>query len=163
VASEGQHATGGHLVAVELDQASIRRSAAYVDQERDAALRDLLTDNVFAPVGRKGSEFRLHLSVIERRLVFEIRDANDEPLVSHILSMTPLSRVVRDYFVVCEAYYTAVGSSSPAQFEAIDMGRRGLHDEGAELLRDRLKGKVDLDHATARCLFALVAALSWKG
>ena len=87
----------------------------------------------------------------------------NRPLVSHILSMTPLMRVMRDYYVVCEAYYTSVGSASPAQFEAIDMGRRGLHDEGAELLRDRLKGKIDLDHATARCLFTLVAALYWKG
>ena len=77
--------------------------------------------------------------------------------------MTPLQHVMRDYYVVCEAYYGAVGSTSPAQFEAIDMGRRGLHDEGAELLRERLAGKIDLDRATARCLFTLVAALYWKG
>ena len=127
-------------------------------------MRDLLADNVFAPVGRRGEEFHLRLSVADRRLVFDIRDdATTGRWSRHILSMTPLRRVMRDYYVVCDAYYAAVGSTSPAQFEAIDMGRRGLHNEGAELLRDRLKGKIDLDHATARCLFTLVAALYWKG
>ena len=126
-------------------------------------MRDLLADNVFAPVGRGGKSFRLRLSVVDGRLVFDIRDTSGSPVVTHILSITPLSRVVRDYFVICEAYYAAVGSASPAQFEAIDMGRRGLHDEGAELLGDRLKGKIELDRATARHLFTLVAALLWKG
>ena len=126
-------------------------------------MRDLLADNLFAPVGRCTDEFHLRLAMANRRLVFDIRDTEDRPLVSHILSMTPLKHVMRDYYVICEAYYAAVGSTSPAQFEAIDMGRRGLHDEGAELLRERLAGKIDLDRATARCLFTLVAALYWKG
>ena len=160
---EGTQAPIGRLVAVELDDSAMRRSTPYIDHERNAAMRDLLADNVFAPVGRRGKEFHLHLSVANRRLVFDIRDDHDRPLVSHILSMSPLMRVMRDYYVVCEAYYSAVGSASPAQFEAIDMGRRGLHDEGAELLQERLKDKIELDHTTARCLFTLVAALYWKG
>ena len=160
---EGKHAAIGRLVAVELDDRAMRRSTPHIDHERNAAMRDLLADNVFAPVGRHGKEFHLRLSVADRRLVFDIRDDHDRPLVTHILSMSPLMRVMRDYYVICDAYYSSVGSTAPAQFEAIDMGRRGVHDEGAELLEERLKGKVDLDHATARCLFTLVAALYWKG
>jgi uncharacterized protein (UPF0262 family) len=163
VTGEGKHAPIGRLVAVELDDTAMRRSTPYIDHERNAAMRDLLADNVFAPVDRRGKEFHLRLSVADRRLVFDIRDDHDRPLVRHILSMTPLRRVMRDYYVVCEAYYASVGSASPAQFEAIDMGRRGLHNEGAEVLQERLKGKIELDHATARCLFTLVAALYWKG
>jgi uncharacterized protein (UPF0262 family) len=163
VTGEGPPASVGRLVAVEIDKPLIARSSAYIEHERSAAMRDLLADNVFTPVGRGGTLFHLRLSVVEGRLVFDIRDTSGSSVVTHILSVTPLSRVVRDYFVVCEAYYAAVGSASPAQFEAIDMGRRGLHDEGAELLSDRLKGKIELDHATARCLFTLVAALLWKG
>lgn len=159
---EGGQSAAGRLVAIEFDQASIPPRGTYIDRERMAALRDLLANNVFAPAGRAGEEFHLRLSVIDRRLVFDVRDDHDRPVVSHILSMTPLRRVIRDYYLVCEAYYAAVGSTSPAQFEAIDMGRRGLHDEGAELLQERLKGKIELDHATARCLFTLVAALCWK-
>ena len=160
---EAKPAPAGRLVAVELDDTAMRRSTPYIEHERNAAMRDLLADNVFSPVGRRGKEFHLRLSVVDRRLVFDIRDDHDRPLVSHILSVSPLRRVMRDYYVICEAYYSAVGSTAPAQFEAIDMGRRGLHDEGAEVLEERLKGKIDLDHATARCLFTLVAALYWKG
>ncbi len=160
---EEKHAPIGRLVAVELDDAAMRRSTPYIERERMAAMRDLLADNVFAPVGRRGKEFHLHLSVANRRLVFDIRDARDNPVVVHILSMAPLVRVMRDYYVICEAYYASVGSTTPARFEAIDMGRRGVHDEGAELLEERLKGKIELDHTTARCLFTLVAALYWKG
>lgn len=160
---EERHASHGRLVAVVLDDAAMRRSTPYIEHERAAAMRDLLADNVFTPIGRDGAEFHLHLAVANRRLIFDIRDSADRSLVTHILSMTPLRRVMRDYYVVCEAYYTSVGSASPAQFEAIDMGRRGLHDEGADLLRERLKGKIELDRATARCLFTLVAAIYWKG
>ncbi len=160
---EGKHTSTGRLVAVQLDDAAMRRSTPYIDRERAAAMRDLLASNVFAPVGSHDGEFHLRLSVANRRLIFDIRDDHDRPLVTHILSMTPLRTVMRDYYVVCDAYYAAVGSTAPAQFEAIDMGRRGLHNEGAELLRERLNGKIELDRATARCLFTLVAALYWKG
>jgi len=134
-----------------------------MDQERAAAIRDLISENLFAPEGRDGEVYRLRLSVVERKLVLEITDADNAPVVSHLLSLTPLRRVVRDYFILCESFYAAVPMATPAQIEAIDMGRRGLHDEGAEILRERLKGKVAIDMATARRLFTLVSALHWKG
>jgi uncharacterized protein (UPF0262 family) len=150
-------------VAVEIDARSIAGGPAYIDQERAAAIRDLISENLFAPEGRDGEVFRLHLSVVDRRLVLRINDVDDTPVVSHILSLTPLRRVVKDYFLVCEAFYAAVPTATPSQIEVIDMGRRSLHDEGAEILRERLKGKVRLDLATARRLFTLVSALHWKG
>jgi uncharacterized protein (UPF0262 family) len=153
----------GHLVAVEIDSGSIAGGPAYIDQERAAAIRDLISENLFAPEGRPGDAFRLHLSVVDRKLVLQINDDTDAPVVSHILSLTPLRRLVRDYFIVCDAFYAAVPTATPSQIEAIDIGRRSLHDEGAEILRERLKGKVVLDLSTARRLFTLVTALHWKG
>jgi uncharacterized protein (UPF0262 family) len=153
----------GRLVAVEVDLRSIAGGPAYIDQERAAAIRDLISENLFAPEGRPGDAFRLHLSVVDRKLVLQINDADNAPVISHILSLTPLRRVVRDYFIVCDAFYAAVPTATPSQIEAIDMGRRGLHDEGAEILRERLKGKVTIDLSTARRLFTLVSALHWKG
>jgi uncharacterized protein (UPF0262 family) len=153
----------GRLVAVEIDAGSIARGPGYIDQERAAAIRDLISENLFAPEGRDGDTYRLRLSLVERKLVLAISDANDTPVMSHILSLTPLRRVVRDYFMLCESFYAAIPTANPSQIEAIDMGRRSLHDEGAEILRDRLKGKVTLDLPTARRLFTLVSALHWKG
>jgi uncharacterized protein (UPF0262 family) len=154
----------GRLVAVEIDSSSIAaHGPVYINHERAAAIRDLIAENLFAPEGRPGDAFRLRLSVVDRKLVFEISDAEHAPVVSHILSLSPLRRVVKDYFMVCEAFYAAIPTASPSQIEAIDMGRRGLHDEGAEILRERLKGKVSIDLATARRLFTLVSALHWKG
>jgi uncharacterized protein (UPF0262 family) len=153
----------GHLVAVEIDTGSIAAGPDYIGQERAAAIRDLIAENLFVPEGREGEQFRLRLSVVERRLVLEITDQDHRPVVSHLLSLTPLRRVVKDYFMVCDAFYAAVPTATPAQIEAIDMGRRGLHDEGAEILRERLEGKVAVDLATARRLFTLVIALHWKG
>ena len=153
----------GRLVAVEIDAGSIAGGPAYIDQERAAAIRDLISENLFAPDGRDGDAFRLHLSVVDRKLVLAISDADDAPVISHILSLTPLRRLVRDYFILCESFYAAVRTATPSQIEVIDMGRRSLHDEGAEILRERLKGKVTIDLATARRLFTLVSALHWKG
>ena len=154
----------GRLVAVEIDAGSIAaHGPTYIDQERAAAIRDLISENLFAPEGRVGEIFRLRLSVVDRKLILEITDAERAPVISHILSLTPLRRVVKDYFMVCEAFYSAVPTATPSQIEAIDMGRRGLHDEGAEILRERLKGKVVIDLSTARRLFTLVSALHWKG
>jgi uncharacterized protein (UPF0262 family) len=153
----------GRLVAVELDEASIARSHGYIEHERAAAIRDLIADNSFRLVGRPDGRFRLRLSIVEQKLVFDIALSDRTPVVRHILSLTPLSRVIKDYFIICDSYYGAVRSAGPAQIEAIDMGRRGVHNEGSQLLRERLAGKVELDLDTARRLFTLVCALHWKG
>ena len=151
-------ADAGHLVSVEIDPASLASAESHVEAERRSAIRDLLAENRFAPHGAPGA-YRLRLSVAESRLVLDVASADGTPVVRHILSLTPLKRVVRDYFLVCESYYEAVRSGAPARIEAIDMGRRGIHNEGAEILAARLAGKIDLDFDTARRLFTLVSAL----
>ena len=152
----------GRLVAVEIDPESLSATEDFLAVERRAAIRDLLAENHFAPGGRPGA-YCLRLSMAERRLVFDVADADGTPVVRHILSVTPLRRLVRDYFLVCESYYEAVRSGAPARIEAIDMGRRGMHNEGAEVLASRLAGKIALDFETARRLFTLVCALRWRG
>jgi uncharacterized protein (UPF0262 family) len=150
------------LVAVTLDEESIRRSNADVEHERAVAIYDLLEENLFAPAGQTGP-FALHLSVTGSRLVFDIRAADGAPLVAHLLSLSPLSKVVKDYFMVCDSYYQAIRTATPDRIEALDMGRRGLHDEGSRLLMERLKEKVTVDFETARRLFTLICVLHWKG
>ena len=107
--------------------------------------------------------YRLKLSLVEARLVFAISRENGEDVVTHILSLTPFRRIVKDYYLICESYYEAIRNSTPSQIEAIDMGRRGLHDEGSQTLKDRLSGKIDVDFGTARRLFTLVCVLHWRG
>jgi len=153
----------GRLVAVDIDARSIAPGHAFIDEERAAAIRDLIADNLFSPIGRSGDRFQLRLSVADRKLVLDVSDAEGAPVVRHILSLAPLRRVVKDYFLVCDAYYAAVRNASRARIEAIDVGRRGVHNEGAEILRERLQGKISVDVATARRLFTLVSALHWKG
>lgn len=152
----------GRLVAVDIDAGSLSASEEFFAAERRSAIRDLLADNRFAPAGRPGT-YVLRLSMAENRLVLDVADADGTPVVRHILSVTPLRRVVRDYFIVCESYYEAVRNGAPARIEAIDMGRRGIHNEGAEVLAGRLAGKIELDFETARRLFTLVCALRWRG
>ena len=96
-------------------------------------------------------------------LVFDVRREDESPVIAHYISLTPFRRLVKDYFMMCESYYQAIRSASPSQIEAIDMGRRGLHNEGSELLMERLKNKIDMDFDTARRLFTLVTVLHWKG
>lgn len=161
----GKPAKGGRgrLIAVEIDSHSIAPGPSFIDEERATAIRDLIADNAFSPIGRTTDRFRLKLSLADRKLVLDIGDADGNPLIRHILSLTPLRRVIKDYFLMCDAYYTAVRNASRAHIEAIDVGRRGVHNEGAEILRDRLRGKIVVDLATARRLFTLVSALHWKG
>lgn len=151
------------LVAVTLDDASIGRSSADVEHERAVAIYDLIEQNSFAPAGHAGGPYALHLSMAENRLVFDVRLADGAPLVAHLFSLTPFRRIVKDYFMICESYYQAIRTATPSQIEAIDMGRRGLHNEGSELLKERLKDKVDVDFDTARRLFTLISVLHWKG
>jgi uncharacterized protein (UPF0262 family) len=152
-----------YLVAVTLDEASIERGNPDVEHERAVAVYDLLEENAFAPAGGPDGPYRLVLSIQENRLVFQIQDEGGGHIVSHMLSLTPLRKVVKDYFLICESYFDAIRRASPAQIEAIDMGRRGVHDEGSRLLAERLEGKVEVDHDTARRLFTLVCALHFKG
>jgi uncharacterized protein (UPF0262 family) len=152
------------LVEVTLDSGSIGRNSAEVDHEREVAIFDLLESNSFALEGRdEDGPYSLHLSLADNRLVFTVGDTDRSPIVHVMLSLSPFRRLVKDYFLMCETYYAAIKTAPPSRIEAIDMGRRGLHDEGSELLRERLKGKIRVDLATARRLFTLICALHWKG
>ena len=151
------------LVKITLDEGSIGRSSQDIEHERAVAIYDLIEDNSFAPVDHDGGPYALHLSITENRLVFDIRQHDGTPLMAHLLSLTPFRKIVKDYFMICDSYYKAIRTATPTQIEAIDMGRRGLHNEGAQLLAERLKGKIDCDFDTARRLFTLVTALHWKG
>jgi uncharacterized protein (UPF0262 family) len=151
------------LVAVTLDEDSIGRSNPDVEHERAVAIYDLLEDNLFAPQGDDRGPFALHLSITGSRLAFDIRRANGAPVVTHLLSLSPLRRVVKDYYTVCDSYYAAIRTATPDRIEALDMGRRALHDEGSNILMERLARKVRLDFDTARRLFTLVCVLHWKG
>lgn len=151
------------LVDVVLDE-SIGRSTPDVEHERAVAIFDLIEENSFRPVGDEaGGPYRLRLSLADSRLVMEITRENGDHVVTHILSLTPFRRVVKDYFLICESYFEAIKSSSPSQIEAIDMGRRGLHNEGSQTLMERLTGKIEVDFDTARRLFTLVCVLHWRG
>ncbi|MBX9452630.1 MAG: UPF0262 family protein [Neoaquamicrobium sediminum] len=151
------------LIDVELDE-SIGRSTPDVEHERAVAIFDLIEDNSFRPAGDdKGGPYKLRLSVVDSKLVFAISREDGEAVVTHILSLTPFRRVVKDYFLICESYYEAIRTSTPSQIEAIDMGRRGLHNEGSQTLMDRLSGKIDVDFDTARRIFTLVCVLHWRG
>lgn len=150
------------LTAVTLDEDSLGRANPDQKHECAIAIYDLVESNNFAVQGHEGGPYALHLSLISNKLSFEVRNENGEPLVTHILSLTPLRRVIKDYFLICDSYYRAIRTQSPSQIEAIDMGRRGLHDEAAKILEERLDGKIIVDFDTARRLFTLVAALHWK-
>ena len=151
------------VVAVTIDKESIGRSGLDIEYERAVAIDDLIEENSFAPVGHDGGPYALHLRMADNRLVFDIRLADDTPVVMHILSLNPFKRVVKDYFMVCDSYYAAIKSATPDRIEALDMGRRGLHDEGSHLLQERIKHRIVVDFNTARRLFTLVCALHWKG
>jgi len=151
------------LVSIVLDEATVVRRTRETEQEREIAIYDLLEANSFTPTGSGGGPYRLVLAVEENRLVFDIRLADDKPHGKVMLSLTPFRRVIKDYFLVCESYYKAIRNAPPSQIEALDMGRRGLHDEGSKVLRDRLAGKIDVDFDTARRLFTLICVLHLKG
>ena len=135
-----------------------------MEHERAVAIFDLIEENSFLPVGDSGAgPYRLKLSLVESRLVFAIAREGGDAVATHILSLTPFRRIVRDYYMICESYYEAIRSSTPSKIEAIDMGRRGLHNEGSQTLMDRLSGKIEMDFDTARRLFTLVCVLHWRG
>jgi uncharacterized protein (UPF0262 family) len=150
------------LIDIELD-GSIGRSTPDIEHERAVAIFDLVEENAFRPVGDDiGGPYRLRLSLAESRLVFAIEREDGDVVATHILSLTPLRRIVRDYHLICESYYEAIRVATPSQIEAIDMGRRGLHNDGSQTLMDRLAGKIEVDFDTARRLFTLVCVLYWR-
>jgi len=152
------------IVAVTLDEESIGRSGPDIEHERAIAIYDLIEQNLFAPDGHDGKgPFTLDIGITGNRLMFDIRSENGSPVVAHLLSLTPFRRIVKDYFMICDSYYQAIRTATPDKIEAIDMGRRGIHDEGSRTLQERLKGKVQVDFETARRLFTLITVLHWKG
>lgn len=151
------------LVSVTLDEASIGRGGADQEHERQIAIYDLIDENSFALPGRDAGPYGLKIALQDAKLVLEVADENGTQLVVHILSLTPFRSLLKDYFMICESYYSAIRTAMPSQIEAIDMGRRAIHNEAADVLLERLKGKIDCDRDTARRLFTLVVALHWKG
>ena len=151
------------LSSIVLDERTIVRRTREIEQERDVAIYDLLESNTFAPEGSDGGPYKLVLGVEENRLIFDIQLEDSTQHGKIMLSLTPFRRVIKDYFLVCESYYKAIRNAPPSQIEALDMGRRGLHDEGSTLLRERLKGKISVDHDTARRIFTLICVLHLKG
>jgi uncharacterized protein (UPF0262 family) len=152
------------LTCIHIDEATLGRGGPDVEHERRTAIFDLLEENSFAPAGLDESEgpFSLMLSLTDNRLVFEVRRSDESPLIAHVLALGPFRRIIKDYLFICDSYHQAIRSATLAQIEAIDMGRRGVHNDGAELLRERLDGKVKVDALTARRLFTLIVALHWK-
>ena len=147
---------------ITIDQGSIRHLSMEVEHERNVAVADLLGDNAFAPVGMGCGPYGVHLRIEEGRLVFDVRSAETEKKTSVALSVAPLRGIVRDYFLICESYYSALKESTPSRLEAVDMGRRGVHNEGSEKLKSLLEGKIAVDHQTARRLFTLICVLHIK-
>ena len=152
------------IVHVTLDEKTVIRRKPEVEHERAVAIFDLLEDNEFFPCEHADhGPYHLHLSIEDNRLVFDVRREDDSVLDKITLPVTGFRSIVRDYFLICESYYQAIKRSSPSQIEAIDMGRRGLHNEGSEMLRERLAGKVEMDLQTARRLFTLICVLHIRG
>ncbi|SIQ11293.1 MULTISPECIES: UPF0262 family protein [unclassified Bosea (in: a-proteobacteria)] len=151
------------LVGVTLDESSLGRGSPDQEHERAIAIYDLIEKNRFVVPGHEGGPYLAHLALVERRLVFDIKAADGSAIISHHLSLTPFRRIVKDYEMICDSYYAAIRTQTPEQIEAIDMGRRGLHDEAAGILVERLANKVEIDFDTARRLFTLIYALHWKG
>jgi uncharacterized protein (UPF0262 family) len=154
--------SGEHrLQSVELDEESLSAASRDQEQERQIAIFDLLEDNHFHPEGAEKGPYDLKISLIDNRLALDI--AGPDYQRRHILSLTPFRSVVRDYAMICESYYDAIRNATPQKIETLDMGRRALHNEGSQLLKTRLAGKVETDVDTARRLFTLICALHWRG
>jgi len=147
------------LISVDLDADTLAASGPEAEHERRVAIFDLIEENSFAVAGQSAGPYRLRLSMKERKLVFDIGNEDGAPVHTFILSLNPFRGVIRDYFLICASYYNAIRNQSPHQIEAIDMARRGVHNEGSELVAERLEGKVEVDFDTARRLFTLICAL----
>ena len=156
------------ITHIALDDANLPPPTPEIEQERKVAIFDLLEDNSFTLPARDGRDpapgpFKLGLSIREKRLVFDVTSEADEPVAQFLLSLGPFRQVVKDYFSICESYFEAVKTMPPSQIETIDMARRGIHNEGASVLKERLDGKAEVDHDTARRLFTLICVLHFGG
>ncbi|MGH7115816.1 MAG: UPF0262 family protein [Stellaceae bacterium] len=151
------------IAGITLDEHTVVRRSPDIEHERAVAIFDLLEENQFAPASGLEGPFRLHLAIEENRLAMQIRSQTAAACETIVLPLAPFRGIVRDYFMVCESYYEAIRRSSLAQIEAIDVGRRSLHDEGSTLLMERLGDKVAIDHGTARRLFTLICVLHLRG
>lgn len=156
------------ICEIVLNEDNISHISPEITYERKAAMNDLLAENSFFPLrtiddAAATGPFKLLLDIKRGKLIFDIRSQDGAPVMLHILSLSPFRLIMKDYFLICERHHEAVKSANPQQIEAIDMGRRGLHNEGSELLSDRLKGKIQVDFETARRLYTLICALHWKG
>ena len=150
------------IIDIQLDERTIIRRNEDVEQERRIAIFDLLEGNSFAPAGLTGP-FRIMLRVEDNRLAIDIKDEADQPLDTVRLGLARFRRLIRDYFAICDSYYKALRADTPHRLESVDMARRGVHNEGAELLQDCLGGKIELDFDTARRLFTLICVLHIRG
>lgn len=151
------------LFDVRLDDHNFVASNPEVEHERRIAIYDLLEENCFEIPGSNCGPYSLSLKRQEGRLIFEITGEDGAYVLDIFVSLSSFRKIIRDYFTVCESYYDAIKFASPSKIEAIDMGRRGLHDEGAELLREKLSKKVKIDDSTARRLFTLICVLHVRG
>lgn len=158
-----QNVSEQRLIDVILDERTVVRRNPDIVQEQKVAIFDLLEENHFAPLGGHAGPFILHLSVEEDRIVFGIRDQDNNGLMAVNLPTSPFRKLIKEYFLVCESYFEAIKTASPSRIEAIDIGRRGLHDEGSDRLRERLQDKIEIDFHTARRLFTLVCVLHIRG
>lgn len=157
-----------HIVHIELDDANLPPPTPEIEQERRVAMFDLLEENTFSLPERDGhvapsGPYHVGLSIREKRLVFDVTTAKHEKAAEFHLSLSPFRQVVKDYFQICKSYFDAVKSLPPSQIETIDMARRGIHNEGARILQERLEGKVQVDTDTARRLFTLICVLHFGG
>lgn len=148
-----------YIANIYLDERSVVRLNAQVDHERKVAIFDLLEDNSFVPIDTPPGPYNVILAIEDNRLVFDVRDITNKKLTKFALPVASFRRVVKDYFMICESYFDAIKRASPSHIEAIDMGRRGLHNEGAEILRERISDKAIVDADTARRLFTLICVL----
>lgn len=156
-------ASTDRLVAVTLDEASIGSGSADQDHERRIAIYDLVEENCFSLPGHARGPYHLTIALHGTQLALDVRSGDGAPVMVHLLSLQPFRRLLRDYLMMCDSYVAAIRTATPDQIEAIDMGRRGLHNEGAERLAERLAGKITADFGTMRRLFTLLTALHWKG
>ncbi len=152
------------IVSLHLDEKSVVRRSPEVEHERAVAIFDILEGNRFTPVGHDGGPYDLHLSIEDRqRLVMDIRHEDGGAVARVALSLAPFRRIVKDYFQICESYFDAIKRLSPSQIETVDMARRGLHNEGSDMLTERLRKTIEMDNDTARRLFTLICILHIRG